>query len=94
MTKEEVLALRQFEDSDRFTNLEKTVLRYADGMTDTPVSVSDELFERLEDAFSEKQMVELTASIALENFSARFNHAFGIESQDLSTEKPDGENAN
>lgn len=79
-----MLALRRYEESDRFSDLEKAVLRYADAMTDTPVTVSDELFERLEADFSEKQMVELTAAIALENFSARFNHAFGMESQGLS----------
>ncbi len=80
----DVQAMARFEDSDRFSELEKNVLRYADGMTATPVEVSDELFKALADDFSSQQMVELTAAIAFENFSARFNHAFGIESQHLS----------
>ncbi len=48
-------------------------------MTQTPAKVSDELFGRLRAHLSPEQLVELTAAVALENFSARFNHAFGIE---------------
>jgi len=47
-------------------------------MCATPVNVSDELYRRLEARLSPAQMVELTAAIALENFSARFNRAFKI----------------
>jgi hypothetical protein len=50
-------------------------------MTRAPVEVSDELFARLREYFYESQMVELTSAIAWENYRARFNHAFGIESQ-------------
>jgi alkylhydroperoxidase family enzyme len=48
-------------------------------MTATPAKISDELFRRLVERLSPVQMVELTTAIALENFSARFNRAFGIE---------------
>jgi alkylhydroperoxidase family enzyme len=48
-------------------------------MTGTPAQVSEDLFRRLAARLSPQQMVELTAAIALENFSARFNRAFGIE---------------
>lgn len=48
-------------------------------MSATPAHVSDELFRRLADRLTPAQLVELTAAVALENFSARFNHAFGIE---------------
>jgi len=50
----------------------------------TPVEVSDELFERLRARFDERQIVELTLAIALENFHARSNWAFGIESEGFS----------
>jgi alkylhydroperoxidase family enzyme len=53
-------------------------------MTFTPVEVSDALFARLREEFSEAQVVELTASIAWENYRARFDHAFGIEAEDFS----------
>ena len=53
-------------------------------MTRTPVEVPDELFSRLREAFNEAQLVELTATIAWENYRARFNHAFGLESEGFS----------
>ncbi len=34
-------------------------------------------------------MVEITAAIAFENFSARFNEAFGIESQGFARNETD-----
>ena len=43
----------------------------------TPVEVTDELFSRLKEHFSEKQMVEITALLTLVNLD-RFNAAFGI----------------
>jgi len=56
----------------------------ADAMTETPVEVPDILFDRLRRHFDERQMVELTSAIAWENYRARFDHAFGIESQGFS----------
>jgi alkylhydroperoxidase family enzyme len=67
-----------------FSDLEKAVLEYADAMTHTPVEVPDALFQRLREQFSEAQMVELTATIAWENYRARFDHAFGIEAEGFS----------
>lgn len=48
-------------------------------MTATPARVPAPLFRRLAEQLSPAQLVELTAAIALENFSARFNRAFDIE---------------
>lgn len=62
----------------------KLVLEYAARMTETPVEVPDELFERLRKHFDEAQLVELTATIAWENYRSRFNHALGVESQGFS----------
>ena len=67
-----------------FSDLEKAVLEYADAMTHTPVEVPDALFQRLREQFSEAQMVELTATIAWENYRARFDHALGIEAEGFS----------
>jgi alkylhydroperoxidase family enzyme len=50
-------------------------------MTTTPVSVTDELVAELGKHFDERELVELTAAIAWENWRARFNHAFGIQAQ-------------
>ena len=60
------------------------MLEYADAMTGTPVEVSDALFARLRERFTEAELVELTSAIAWENYRARFDHAFGIEGENFS----------
>jgi alkylhydroperoxidase family enzyme len=64
-----------------FSEAEKLVLEYADAMTQTPVGVADELFQKLRKNFTDAQLVELTATLAWENYRARFDHAFGVESE-------------
>jgi alkylhydroperoxidase family enzyme len=81
---QQLLDLGHFETSPAFSDLEKLVLRYAVAMTETPVEVSDELFNELHKHFSPQQMVELTSAIAWENYRARFDHAFGIEAEGFS----------
>ena len=78
---EELRELPVYRASDRFTALEKLVLDYAGAVTRTPVEVSDALFAQLTEHFDAPQLVELTSIIALENYRARFNWAFGIEGQ-------------
>lgn len=51
-------------------------------MAVTSARVPTALFGRLAEQLTHEQMVELTAAIAPENFSARFNRAFGIEPED------------
>ena len=53
-------------------------------MTCTPVEVPDALFRELESALGAPALAELTAAIAWENWRARFNHAFGAESEGFS----------
>jgi AhpD family alkylhydroperoxidase len=84
VSEEDMRELPLYAESARFTEVEKLVLDYATGMSRTPVDVSDELFARLREHFDEAQLVELTDIIALENYRARFNWAFGIESQGFS----------
>jgi alkylhydroperoxidase family enzyme len=52
-------------------------------MTQVPVEVSDALFARLRERFSESELVELTSAIAWENYRARFDHTFGIEGENF-----------
>jgi len=84
VTEEKLMALADFEKSTALSEEEKLVLRYAAAMSATPVNVSDELFAQLRQRFTEKQLVELTSSIAWENYRARFDHAFGIEAEGFS----------
>lgn len=53
-------------------------------MTQTPVEVSDSFFARLRERFTDAQLVELTSTIAWENYRARFDHAVGIEGENFS----------
>jgi AhpD family alkylhydroperoxidase len=76
--------LATWRESDRFDDRDRLVLEYAEAMTRTPVNVSDELFDRLREHFDERQLVELTMSIALENLYSRTNWALGIEGQGFS----------
>jgi len=77
-------ALSDHTASDLFSDDEKLVCDYAVAMTQTPARIPDELFERLRAKFDEAQLVELTALIAMENYRARFNWAFGIAGQGFS----------
>ena len=74
-------ALGEYRKSALFSETEKLVLEYADAMTQTPVEVSEALFAKLREKFSDAQLVELTATLAWENYRARFDHAFGVEAE-------------
>ena len=67
--------------SPRFSPMEQDALEYADRITVIGKKVDDELFGRLRGHFSEAQIVELTAVVALENYRSRFGPALGIEAQ-------------
>ena len=84
VSEEEMRELPHYRESGAFDAVDKLVMEYADGMTRSPVNVSDELFATLREHFSEAQLVELTDIIALENYRARFNWAFGLEGQGFS----------
>jgi alkylhydroperoxidase family enzyme len=74
----------RWRESDVFTPLERDLLEYAEAMTQTPPTVTDELSARLLGALVPAALVELTVFIALTNFMTRSNTAFGIESQEFS----------
>lgn len=78
------MEMARFESSANFTETEKNVLRLTVALTRTPAEVSDELFAALRREFSERQLVELTAAVAWENYRARFNRAFGVEAEGFS----------
>ena len=71
----------RWHDSLVFTPLERAVLRYAEAMTQTPPTVTDEMVAGLRDQLGDAALVELTAFIALANLNARGNVALGIESE-------------
>ena len=68
-------------DSRLFSEMERVALEYAERITYTDQKVDDALFARVKQYFSEAQIVELTAAVALENFRSKFNPTLGVESQ-------------
>ncbi len=78
-----MLALDDYATSPLFTEREHLALGYADAMTITGREVGDALFAALREAFDDDTLVELTATIAWENASSRFNRALRVPSQGL-----------
>jgi alkylhydroperoxidase family enzyme len=74
----------RWRESDVFTALERDVMEYAEAMSQTPPTVTDDLSARLLEALGAPALVELTAFIALANLYSRTNIALGIESEGLS----------
>lgn len=74
----------RWREADVFTALERDVMEYAEAMSQTPPSVTDDLSGRLLDALGPAAMVELTVWVALANLWTRSNTAIGIESDGFS----------
>ena len=80
---EKLLALPHYRQSELFTEHEKLALDYTVAVMRTPVEVTDELFARMKEHFSDEQLVEITALLTVVNLD-RFNAAFGIGSAGFS----------
>ncbi|MFC4905788.1 carboxymuconolactone decarboxylase family protein [Actinomadura gamaensis] len=78
---EKLEAVPDWRSSDLFTARERLVLEYAEAMCADPPEVTDELTEQLRGFLSEKQIVELTMMVAVENMRSRFNAAAGLTGQ-------------
>lgn len=84
LSENEVLGLSNPAACESFSDLEKLALDYAVALSNTPAEVPDHLFEALREHLNEAQLVELTATVAWENFLARFNRGFAVESEGFS----------
>jgi AhpD family alkylhydroperoxidase len=80
---QDLLALPGYSQSDLFTEREKLALDYTVGVMRTPVNVTDELFARMRERFSDEQLVEITALLTVVNLD-RFNAAFAVSSAGFS----------
>jgi alkylhydroperoxidase family enzyme len=78
---EKIRAVPNWRDTDVFTELERLVLEYAEAMTATPPSVTDEMVVRLSTHLGEAELVELTAIVAVENLRSRINSSLGLTAQ-------------
>lgn len=79
--REQFSELANFRDSACFSDPEKAALHYAEAMTDTGRRSDAALIARLRQHFSDDEIVELTALIAFQNLSSKFNAALGVPSQ-------------
>lgn len=80
---EKVQALAHWSCSTLFSEAERAALEYADAMTATPPQISDEQKATLKRFYADEAICEMTALIAFQNLSARFNAALDIPSQGL-----------
>jgi alkylhydroperoxidase family enzyme len=77
------------DDMTPFNDTERLVIELANAMTVTPSNVSDDLYARLRNQFSEEQLMQLGAQIAFENYRARWNRIFNVGSDNVYSAHPD-----
>lgn len=82
MSDEKLLAVKG-DDLTALNAKEQLVIELADAMAGAPANVSDDLYARLLQEFSEEQLMELSAQIAFENYRARWNRVFDVESDHI-----------
>src|SRR5260370_41732184 len=73
----------EYLENPLFTPAERAALRYTEEMTLSSIDVPDEVFEELQRHFNTEQIVDLTATVAMENMRARFNRALQVESDGI-----------
>ncbi len=78
---DKVNALKNYKDSDLFTEQEKIAFEYAEAITYTDKEVDQDLRQRLLNFYDEDTIVELTGLIAFQNLSTKFNNALDIQPQ-------------
>ena len=66
-------ALESFETSPLFDDRQKAALAYTEAMTRTGVGVDEHLMARVKTHFDDDSVIELTALIAFQNMSSKFN---------------------
>jgi AhpD family alkylhydroperoxidase len=85
---DKALAVGDWQRSESFDATERLALEYAEAMTDSTRRVDAELIARLRTRFDEPSLIELTALIAFQNLSSKFNAALDIPAQGLCTPAP------
>ncbi len=78
-----ILALADYATSPHYDAAERVALEYADAITLSDRDVDDDRFARLRAHYTDDQIVELTATIAWEDASSKFNRALRVPSQGL-----------
>ena len=78
---DKLCALEDWRDSNLYQERERIALEYAEAITWSDVEVTDELMARLKRQFDDDAIIELTALIAFQNMSSKFNAALDVPPQ-------------
>ncbi len=78
VTDAQLNAVDDYTDSDAFNDEEKAVLAYAEQLTKT-AKVDGATVKRLKAFLDDTQLVTLAATVALANFTNRFNHGLDVQ---------------
>lgn len=86
----QLAALAEFETSSLFDARQKAALAYAEAMTRSDLGVGDARMEALKTHFDDDAIIELTALIAFQNMSSKFNAALAVAPQGFCRIPPAG----
>jgi AhpD family alkylhydroperoxidase len=75
---DKIETLDNWRQSQLFSDEERIALEYAEAVTLRSDAIDEDLFERLKKTFDDDTIVELTALIAFQNLSSKFNGALGV----------------
>ena len=91
LSEDQILEIEQYASSSKFSPREKLALTYAERITLSDQDVDEALFAQVRDEFPVPAIVELTATVAFENYRSKFNHALLIESNGFCLVKKSGQ---
>jgi AhpD family alkylhydroperoxidase len=74
-------ALEDWRKSNLFDERERVALDYAEAITRSDMQVTDDLMERVKQQFEDDAIIELTALIAFQNMSSKFNASLAVPPQ-------------
>jgi AhpD family alkylhydroperoxidase len=81
ISEDKLWALEDWRSSNLFRERERVALEYAEAITLSDPEVTDDLMARLKRQFDDDAIVELTALVAFQNMSSKFNAALAVPSQ-------------
>ena len=76
-------AIWEFDTHSAFSDAERAALAFARGASQSPSAVTDADFAHLREHFSEDEIIEITAVIALFGFLNRWNSSLGVPLEDM-----------
>src|SRR5215475_2874383 len=83
LSREQIEAALGMKESSNLSERKRIALEYADRVSATPVDVPNTFFAHLQQLFSEREIVELTAHIAHENYNAKSNRPLRVEANNF-----------